>query len=299
MSKVFPRWLTSRQGIPPKVRWSFSTEAALAAVALARESGHCLAADVAGGLYRLDRTGTLAALTRAWSRLQLLASDDVGRRCAAIVDENRLMFLESALRVLWSVELPEAATALAVEGHGQLLAVALANGKNVVYDAHRHRAAVFETDNVLRQVVFLSTQPAVIGVSEFGFLGRWNGAGEEVWSAGLQLNVGDLACTGGGERILLAGFSHGVRRLGGNGERLGTFLLEGTPNHLSTSFFPHRIAATTLEGHLYWLDDEGEILWGAELDEEAAAVCVQPLGEGLICGVESGRLISLSWEPTV
>ena len=57
MSFYSPSWLQEGQGIPPTLRWAFSTEAPLVALDMGRESGEVLAADETGGLYRLDRRG--------------------------------------------------------------------------------------------------------------------------------------------------------------------------------------------------------------------------------------------------
>ena len=57
-----PEWLTAGQGRTPQPRWSFSTEARLVSIELARETGEVLAADETGGLYLLNRSGQLATL---------------------------------------------------------------------------------------------------------------------------------------------------------------------------------------------------------------------------------------------
>jgi len=59
MSLKEPLWLRDGQGIPPKIRWMFSTEAPLVAMEMGRESGEIIAADSASGLYRIDRRGQL------------------------------------------------------------------------------------------------------------------------------------------------------------------------------------------------------------------------------------------------
>jgi len=296
MNRPLPSWLKTADGEAPGLSWLFSTDAPLAALQYARESGETIAADTSGGLYRFDRNGELTSLSRGFHGLQLLAGDDVGRHRAAVVEEVRLLMFDAELNVVWTLELPEVVTALAVESHGEYVAVSLADGKNVVYDAYHQRMFHFETERPLRFLQFLATQPGLLGGSEYGLLGRWDFSGSDLWTANLRMNVGEMCCTGEGRRIFLAAFNEGIKLLGGSGERRGALLLEGTPNHISTSFVPNRIAATTLEGHLYWLDDEGDFVWGAELPEEAVAVRVHPLGNGLLCGLLSGRLVSLVWE---
>lgn len=290
-----PAWFNAGQGPPPAERWTYSTEAPLAALARARETGHTLLADTSGGLYRLDANGHLLAISRGFHGLELLCSDDAGRCGAAVTEETHLSLFDHRCRVLWSVELPDVAYCLGMEPHGRYLAVSLANGKNVVYDANHQRVFHFETDRPLRFLQFLTTTRGLIGAAEFGFLGRWDFTGAELWSTRPQMNIGDLGCTGDGTKIVLAAFNHGVKQFNGDGEKLESYLLEGTAERLSLSFSGDRLAATTLEGHLYWLEADGELLWGAELPEPATDVATDPLGGGLICGFTSGRVTSLGW----
>lgn len=288
-------WWRSGRGTPPRERWTYTAEAPLAGLARSREAGCTVLADTAGGLYRLDPNGQLAAISRGFHGLELLACDDVGRFGAALTEETHLTLFDDRCRVVWSLELPDVAYCLSMEPHGRFLAVSLANGKNVVYDANHRRVFHFETERPLRFLRFLATSRALIGVAEYGFIGRWDFTGAELWSNRLQVNVGDVSCTGDGTRIALAAFNQGVKHLAGTGERLGTYLLEGTAERLSGSFTADRLAVTTLEGHLYWLDGDGELVWGAELPERAVAVQTDPLGGGLVCGFESGRVVSLGW----
>jgi hypothetical protein len=288
-------WLQTGQGQPPRERWTLTTEAPLTGLKHSRESGQTVAADQSGGVYRIDRNGKLASVTRGFIALNHIATDDVGRRAAVVDHDTRLSLFDERLRVAWSLELPDAVTALDVEPHGRYLAVALANGKNVVYDANHSRVFHFETQRPLRHVRFLALKPALVAAAEYGLLCESDFSGEIVWTSKLPLNVGDVTCTGDGGRISVAAFSQGVRHINDSGEPDGSYLLEGTPNRVSTSIVPFRLAVTTLEGHLYWLDDNGDMVWAAGLPEDVFAVHTEPLGNGLICGFQSGRIVSLAW----
>jgi hypothetical protein len=50
-------WLEQGAGRQPHVSWSLTIDAPLVAMQLARETGELLAADAAGGLYKIDRAG--------------------------------------------------------------------------------------------------------------------------------------------------------------------------------------------------------------------------------------------------
>lgn len=281
--------------MPPRKRWSFSTDAPLRALHSGRESGETLLADSSGGIYRLDRRGRLAALTRGFHGLQLLAGDDVGASAVAVHDETRLSWLDEQLAVAWSIELPGPITALGMDSFGQYVAVGLDNGKNVVYDREHRRVFQFETERPMRFLRFLSSQPAIVAAAAYGMFCRFDFEGNAVWAGKTLYHIGELACTGDGSLVALAAFARGVKLLDGDGEPVGTYLLEGTPNCLSISFTPFRLAVTTLEGHLYWLDESGDLVWGAALPEEVTAVATDPLGDGLVCGFASGTVIGIGW----
>jgi len=273
----------------------FSTEAPLVSLRLCRESSETLLADRSGSLYRLEGGGRLSAVSRGFHRLALLAVDDIGRHAVVVDRRSRLSLVDEKLQIIWTLQMPEAVTAVGMEPQGRFVAVALANRKNVVYDAAHRRVFHFETPRPLRFLRFL-VKPGIIAAAEFGFLARTDFQGNVLWQNRLSLNIGELCCTGDGGRISLASFARGVVHLDGNGERSGSYLLEGTPNRLSGSLSPFRLAVTTTEGHLYWLDDEGELLWGAALPDAAAAVQVDAKGRGLVVGWESGRVVSLAWD---
>jgi len=55
---------------------------------------------------------------------------------------------------------------------------------------------------------------------------------------------------------------------------------------------------TTLERQLYWLDSDGELLWAAHPPDDVCCLGCDPLGNGIMCGFNSGRLIRLDWEPS-
>lgn len=296
MSRDGKRWLSNGQGAQPDKLWSFTTDAPLVGMAFALESRDTLAADDAGGLYRLAADGSPAALSRSFHDLNLLACDDLGRRGAAVCESRRLVCFDRKLHVEWTVELPARATALDVESHGEYLAVALENGKCVVYDASHQRIFHFEANEPLGFLRFRCSQRGLLGATEFGRVALWDFRGDKDWSKSLKINIGGLTTAGENNAVALAGFTEGVKWLDAEGRRKGSYLLEGTPHLVSASFTGNRLAAATLEGHLYWLDADGELISGAELPEEAIALSAGALGERLVIGLATGRVFCLGWD---
>lgn len=291
-----PAWWETGQGIPPEKRWSFTVEAPLVSMQLAAESGDVLAADASGGLYRIDQRGRLAALTRGFLELNGLAFSDLGNRGTAVTGEQQLCCFDSQLKVAWSIEMPEPVTCVGIDPGGRHIGVALANGQNVVYDVERRLICRFETERPLRVLHFLATEPAIIGAAEYGKIGRYDLAGREIWSENVHANIGGVCVTGDGQIVYAAVFNHGIRMFDEDGAACGTYLIEGTAHRLDCSFDTSRLAVTTLERHLYWLDDAGELVFAATLPEDVEQVQCAPLGNGIVCGFASGRLLSLEWD---
>jgi hypothetical protein len=295
MSGEVPEWLKLGRGTPPRLRWSISTDAPLAAMELARESGEVLAADASGGLYLLNRRGRLSALTRSFDHLTALAWSDVGTHFAAVVGESQLSLVDRKFKPLWSLELPETIVGLAMSPHGGHLAVGLAGGRAIVFDEARRQVARFETSRPLRFLRFLASRPALIGAAEYGLLCARQLDGGEVWSTPLWSNSGDLSVTGDGSSIFLAGFNQGVQVFDSEGESRGAYVVDGTPDHVSTSFMRRRLAVSTLERHFYWLDTAGTLRWATALPDAVRALRCDPSGSGVVCAMEGGRIVRLDW----
>lgn len=296
MSTFHPSWLSEGQGIPPTLRWSFSTEAPLVAVEMGRESGEVLAADATGGLYRLDRRGQLLTLSRGLKGVRGLAWSDTAAAGAAIVGERKVFRLNSQLEAEWSVGLPEAALGVAVAPYGNQTAISLANGGNIVLGTQSEQLSVFETIRPLKWIQFLVTDTVIVGAAEYGQVCAHRLNGDMLWSEKSFTSLGEMCAAGDGETILLAGFNHGIQALDSGGALRDSYFVEGTVGRVSCSFTADRIAAATMERQLYWLDSDGQLLWATQLDDEVVKVICDPLGEWLLCGLASGHILRLDWE---
>ncbi len=296
MSMHEPTWLSAGQGIPPTIRWTFSTEAPLVAMEMGRESGEVLAADATGGLYRISRRGQLLTLSRGLKGVRALAWSDTSAAGAAIVGERKVFRLNSQLEAEWSVGLPEPALGVAVAPFGRQTAISLANGGNLILGQESQQLSQFETIRPLKWIQFLATSPVLVGAAEYGQVCAYQLNGDQVWSEKCFTSLGEMYAAGDGETVLLAGFNHGIQALDGDGALRESYFIEGTVSRVSCSFNADRIAAATLERHLYWLDSDGQLLWATLVDEDVVRVICDPLGEWLLCGFSSGHILRLDWE---
>src|SRR5437899_3269105 len=88
----------------------------------------------------------------------------------------------------------------------------------------------------------LKTEAPLVGAADHGLLCCYAFSGEQEWSQPMWSNVGDMAVTGDGETILLACFSQGIQSFEGSGRQVGSYQLDGTVSHVSTSYHPGQIA---------------------------------------------------------
>jgi hypothetical protein len=286
-------WLvTTGRGNRPTLRWSFTVDAPLTDLRLSRETGEVIAADVSGGLYLLDRRGQVRALTRTRHSVQRLAWSDTGTSGAAILDDNLVGWFDRNLQFRWTRDFPDEILSLAVDPYGTHVALGQADGVNFVYSDANKKLCRFETARPLRHIQFLTNSQGLLVAAEYGFIGRYSLAGLPAWTNKLWSTVGDLAATGDGRWLFLAGFAHGVQAFDGQtGETRGTFLCDGTAGLVSCGFTKRHVIAYTLERTLFSVDDGGNPQWNVTAPEDILRVILSPLGDFMICGFASGRIM--------
>jgi len=76
MTESEQRWLDQGRGLSPEWTWSFTADAPLVGLDLARESGDTVAADASGSVYILDRRGRIVTLSRGLHELMDIAWAD-------------------------------------------------------------------------------------------------------------------------------------------------------------------------------------------------------------------------------
>ena len=293
-SHRFPEWLTGR-GVGPQLKWRFGTDGTLTALATSRESGDAFVADATGTLYRLDRQGRIAALTRMHDPLIELVWSDDGRWGAGLFGEDIVIRFDRNLKTIHKISLPDVGVALAISPFGNHLAVGLSGGVNLIFNERKRRIAKFETIRPLTFLQFCSTETVLIGAAEHGLLCAHNLQGAEIWQEKNWSNVGRLKITGDSDLIYLASFAHGIQTLDGDGASIGSYVVDGTANRLDVSFEPHRLIVSTIERSLFWLDADGELIWTTSVDDDIVDLACDPLGVGALIGFHEKGLVRLDW----
>jgi outer membrane protein assembly factor BamB len=262
---------------------------------LARESGEVLVADELGGLYCLDRTGRYSSVTRVREPVTGLTWSDDGQFAYAILGQSEVHRFDRQLQALWKLELQDECLAVATEPFGQYVAIGLSCGLNLIYDGFKRRVARFDSIRPLTFLRFLASEALLVGSADHGLLCCHALSGERLWEEKLWSSVGDLTTTGAGDLIYLAGHTHGVQTFDGHGDPIGSYVVEGTVNHLAASYDPNRLIVSTLERHLYWLDADGELLWSSSPDDDVRFLACDAFGELALCGFASGNVVCLDW----
>ena len=58
----------------------------------------------------------------------------------------------------------------------------------------------------------------------------------------------------------------------------------------------HRDAAATTERHVFVLDAGGQMLWQAAAPDDIQSLICAPVGTGVLCGLQSGRILCMEWQ---
>lgn len=290
-----PEWMDSGRGSTPRQSWAFATDAPLADVQFALESGETLAGDVIGGLYRLDRNGKIACMTRGFKDLRALAFCNTGTMGGAVLGSDHLCRFDQKLHIEWTMQLPGEIHAIAIDPFGHFLAVALDTTQTLVIDEHKQIVGEFYSLRALYHLRFFVTNRDLMGVANYGVFERHHINGEKVWVETLLNSVGDVALTGDGRLSYLAGFSHGIQVYDGEGYSRASYVVQGSPSRISTSYDGTSILVATQENFLYRMNPEGQLLWATEAPEPIVRLHCDPLGQGFLCGFESGRVVRFDW----
>ncbi|MEZ6132357.1 MAG: hypothetical protein R3C59_27150 [Planctomycetaceae bacterium] len=249
-----------------------------------------------GFLIKLSLSGTQQKRERGFDGLRHVAWSDAGRFGAAAMDGGRLVFFDDKLKIRWKVEFTGDVLALAISPFGSHIAVSTEAGRTYIVTSDRKEIGRFETPQALQHLQFLHDRPQLIGAAEFGHLCCHRLNGREEWNVRILNNVGDMSTTGCGTRILLAAFNHGIQVLDETGHQQGSCLIDGVPSRIAAAANRRRMGTITLESRVYWLNFDGDVLWGADLSADPPiSLAVGPLADRLFLATQSGRLLQLVW----
>lgn len=262
----------------------------------AAEARQILVGTSSGFLVRLHRDGVQDQRVRGFEHLDHLAWSHDGRFGAAVTRGQRLTIFNRHLRPKWNVTMTGKINCVAVAPFGSHVAAGTEARRIHVVTIDKKEIAAIETPQAINHIQFLQDKAALVAVAEFGHLCRHAIDGEQIFEERIMNNVGGLATTADGKRILLAAFNHGVQILDSRANSLGSLQLDGLPSQVVCSMKKRRIAVTTLESRLYVLNFDGQIHWACEFANDPIHVMTMDhSGDRLWLGTVSGRLLQLKW----
>jgi hypothetical protein len=290
-----PSWVRGGEGQMPSVPWTFTAEAPLAGMAFSRESGETFLADEQQTLARLDSRGELLSITKLPGVARLLVVSDDGNWGTAVVDDGTVYRFDRGLTFVWEHELSEPCLGVALSPFGNQLAVAMADGQTDLLNERKRRIARFETVRPLAHLQFCTQSPVLFAAADHGLVGCYDLNGGALWEERFWSNVGDLCVTGDGDLVYLAGSTHGIQTLDGDGGTVGAYVLEGTVRQIACSYEPGRLIASTVERQVSWINSDGEMLWTAEAPDDIVELACDAFGNFAVCGQADGTVCRLDW----
>ncbi len=288
--------LQNSHGNKPQVVQDDIFPEGIVAIDHAAESRSLLVGTRAGHITLLNSRGEQIRTARSYSGLRKLVWSDNGMFGAAVLGPSSLVCFGADLKPRWDAQFTGNIVGLAVSPYGSHLAVSSDSSRTHVVTTDRREVARFDSPRPLDFLHFLHEKPQLLGAAEFGHLCCQELDGTEVWEERIMNNVGGMSVSGCGRRILLAAFNHGIQVLNSSGKQRGSFMIDGIPNAVSASAIKSRLAATTLESRVYWLNFDGELIWAADLSQDPPQqILAGPLADRMFLTTQSGRLLQLVW----
>src|SRR5690606_17835453 len=131
--------------------------------------------------------------------------------------------------------------------------------RTLIITGDRQIVCEFPSLRPLSFLRFLVSECNVIGVANYGVIQKQHMTGEPIWQEKLLNTIGDVAIPGDGQLSYLAGFSHGIQVYDAVGYNHASYVVNGSPSRLSTSFDGSVIIAATQENFLYRLNPQGQL----------------------------------------
>lgn len=194
-----------------RIAWTRELPSSLLGMGLARESGCALVFDAERSLVRIDPAGQISLRRPAPATVSAAASSDEGKVVAALGRRGQVWLLNAEFDVIWQRSVANRPVAVAIDHLGLAVAVSDESGGLAVFDARGQEMWKASTPRPLLHLAFVPESGALVGAADLGLVCSFDQRGQETWREGLMANVGSLAVSGAGDRIVVACFSEGLR----------------------------------------------------------------------------------------
>jgi hypothetical protein len=269
-----------------RLAWSRELSSPPLGLSLARESGCALVFDVERMLTRLDRLGQVELRRAAPATPTAAVISDEGRHVAALGRRGQVWLLSAEFDVIWQRSLSRQPVALAIDHLGRAVAVSDEGGGLHVFDERGQEVWHSATPRPLVHLAWVPEVGALVGSADLGLVCAFDRRGQYLWREGLVANVGSLAVSGRGERIVLACFSEGLCCYSLERPRQTRFPDAGAARLAAVGYRGEPVLSVGQDHRLTLLDAEGKRR--AEWAPPAApqAVALSALGERAVVTTE-------------
>jgi hypothetical protein len=270
--------------------WTVNLPAAAAGLALAAEPGAVLAW-TGPTLMLWNARGVLQGRASPAGRVTAAAAAADGSCFASADDAGRLTLLGPDLAVRWATQLPAPTTAVAIDGHGWLVAAADRLGGLAGFDREGRTAFRTAAARPLAHLVQPPAVPVLIGAAEFGLVAGFDlRRNDWAWRDAPVAHAGSLAAAGDGDLVLLACFTGGLMAYDGKGARR-PLPFRVPAKAAAVSYDGRRLVTVGLDGAVTGLDRTGGKRFELPATPPAVAVAVSPFGERVWAARSDGSLI--------
>jgi hypothetical protein len=257
---------------------------------MAREKHTFLAWDENHWLSLYNHKGERQGQMRCPGGLASACAADNGSAYAAVGQRGEVWWLAPDLMARWQRSVRQAAVASCLDPHGQYLAVSDARGGVNLFDCHGRFLWQAQTPRPLHHLCFVPEQPLLVGCADVGFVIAFDFKGQVAWRDGVSSQVGSLAVTGKGDRVVVACFSEGLRLYNAAGQKQGSQILPEPCRLVSLSYDGRVTLAVGLSQKVILADREGKVLDTVTADQPVTAVTLGALGENAGLALADGRL---------
>ncbi len=277
----------------PDWLWSLALGPAVRALSLAREaelilarlSDHTLALATTRG--DLQARASLAALSAA------CISDD-GSAIAAVGAEGHVWWLARDLQTTHEQTLTAPLIAVASDPFGRYFAISDRQGNLHLLDSSGRELARVQSPRPIHHLAFVPTQPHLAAAADFGWAGLLDlNSKQWLWSDRPVSNIGSLAVASGGDPMLLACFSDGLRHYAPAGGAPTTRPAPTPCGLVALSFAGDRCLAAGVALHVYAFDARGELSATFDLKHAPSALALAALGDRAFVGQANGKLLAI------
>lgn len=271
--------------------WTHALAHAPRGLALAREKGWLLAWDTEDWLYLLNQAGERQAQVHAAGKLATAACADDGSAFVAAGTQGEIWWLAPDLRARWQQSVGQAVTAAALDSFGQYVALADSQSRLSIFDCHGRQLAQIQTQRPLHHLAFISTEPFLLGASDYGLAACFDLEGKLIWRDGLVAHIGSLTVSGSGEKVVLTCFTEGLQLYDFQGKNLGRQALTEACRLAALTYDARHLLVAGMTTRLLWLDAEYKILSTHSLEKPAMAMGLSPLGDRMVAALANGSLV--------